>query len=111
MQQGSLAGAAAGTLLGAHGDSEGAFALDAETLMSVQEIHPQNFSTRFQFGNIFSPQRHRSRLNAHPKGYTEDQALPASARKTRGAIESGSIGPHANVAVQNRHYFLPWQFL
>lgn len=46
MQQGSLAGAAAGTLLGAHGNSEGAFALDTETLMSIQKMHAEHSSTR-----------------------------------------------------------------
>jgi len=46
MQQRSLAGTAAGTLLSAHGNSEGAFALDAETLMSIQKMHAEHFSTR-----------------------------------------------------------------
>lgn len=46
MQQRSLAGAAAGTLLSAHGNSEGAFALDAETLMSIQKMHAEHFSIR-----------------------------------------------------------------
>ena len=46
MQQGSLAGAAAGTLLSAHGNSEGTFALDTETLMSIQKMHAEHFSIR-----------------------------------------------------------------
>ena len=46
MQQGSLAGAAAGTLLSAHGNSEGTFALYTETLMSIQKMHAEHFSIR-----------------------------------------------------------------
>ena len=60
MQQGSLAGAAAGTLLSAHGNSEGTFALDTETLMSIQKMHAEHFSIRWQFGNKFPPPTNRS---------------------------------------------------